>query len=351
MENFRESDPSLFKAPEQSKPEQPSKLKEYLKKAVIKTAAFSMMFGTHMVGYAQTQSTETRARFAPMPNAEKVEKKRPSFNPAEIRSTLRTDPHERIFINTDIDSENQLFELSGGGTTSGYLDYEEIDRVLAEKNSKVTKLKVAHTHPQEAYSNVFFDGGVTKKDQYEYQQGIKELPPHPPSMPDFQSEYNLQKYFGKRNITVASEVIDASGVWDYTVDNNSTLLKDLAASEEEYSKALDEKLSEGQWNIMTSTLESGRVDPRLLSTFLKNETEAEDPTGANRKLGETLSSLQNQTETKYKAAVGIYREIGISGTKVILAKSVEERTVAITSYIDLCAKHGIKVTYTPAIIK
>lgn len=340
MERYGELEKEhAFKAPEQA-----SRFKERLKEAVLKLAAVSIMFGSHMTGYAQARSMETRPRV--VPNAEKLEKERTTYNPKDIREGLRTDAKERIFISTDQDPQDELEELSGGGVSSGYLSYEEISRRLSDRQERVTELKVTHTHPLAAYRNVFLNSGVGEKDQLDYKRGKKQIPPHPPSMADFMSQRGLQEYFEDREITVTSEVLDSSGSWTYTVDSNSKLLRDLESMQEEYSQELDKNLSDKQWSLMTGALASGNVDPRLLAPYLNSRTERDDPKGEYRQIGRMLLEMEKSLSAKYKQATDLYHEIETKGAKVVTAKSEEGRKVAIDEYIQLCRANGIEVTRT-----
>lgn len=348
MKNHKELsefEPSSFKAPEQ-----PSRLREHLKKikkVALKAAAFSVMFGgSHMIGYGQTRTAETRPRIAPVA-AETTERKQKTFSIAEIRKGLRTDPAERIFINTDADPENELVEMSGGRANSGVLSYDEIDQILAEKKNKVTKFEIDHTHELTAYREVFKAYGVTGKEQDEYRQGTKELPPHPPSMNDFLSQLNLQNSYESRNLKVQSKVIDASGIWSYTIEKNNQFLNEVVKAREEYGKSLDDSLSPQEWEILFGLLQSGEVSPKSISSSLKNKTEAEDRSGVKRKLGRTLTGLEQKNMERHGESMKLFDQIEKAGAAVIVGKSVPERDKAIAEYIALCAQNGIKVIYAP----
>jgi hypothetical protein len=346
MRNYGEFNPAAYRAAIGRESEQHSDIRGRLKKAALKAVALSMMFGSHMVGYGQSLRSETRPRI--VATAEKIENKPKVFSPAEIRRKLPTDPYERVFISTNADHANQLSEIPGGRATSGYLDYSDIDRLLNDKGPSVTQFKVTHTHPERAYEYVFKTGNVSAEDQLDYREGKKKLPPHPPSIADFSSQSRLQKNYGPKHLAVESEVIDATGTWNYSVTNKNEMLTTLRAIQEEQAEQMERRLSRDQLDTVDKVLENPEVDPRGLGSFLANQTAEQDPTGEHRKIGQILLELQNEMENKYRQYTELFRKFESVGMAVVLAKTPGERDAAIANYIALCREHGINLSYTPA---
>ena len=316
-----------------------------LKRAILKTAAFSLLFGANIMSPAQAQSFDTRPRATAA--AEKKSKAKESYDAPQIREGLRSDPYERIFVNTDADRPEELFEVSGGGVSSGFISFKELDQVIAEKQGQVKQLQLVHTHPLAAYRLVFQAGEVPVKQIREYQDGRKELPPHPPSMEDFKAQQEMEANYGPRGIATRGRVIDASGDWDYAVEKDSRLLANLKIAAQELTADLKAKLNEKDWEILKKVLEDKEIDPRQISGFLLSQDQSEDPTGAKRKLGKTLQALEQAIYDKYKTDFEAYNDIEVKINDVVLAESPEEQAAAIQDYITLCRGHGINVKYTP----
>jgi hypothetical protein len=328
---------------EHSREFSPRPLKERLKKVLLKSVALSMMFGAHVTGYGQSKSPETRPSPAPAA-AEKVEQTKKPFTIAEIRAGLRTDPVERIFIHTNADPADQMFEISGGNTSSGFIEYDKIDRMLATKPGPVSRLKISHTHPLEAYRNIFNNVDMSQTERDEYKTGVKKIPPHPPSMADFQSEGYFQTKYEPKKIEVEGEVIEDTGTWNYSVAKDSKLINQLAAAQAE-GESFRAKLSQQDQEILDEAVEKKNVDPRFVMQYLQNLTPEEDPTGAKRKLGDTLENFGAEIEMKYADALRLYQEIETALQAVVLAESEVEKNTAIAEYIELCRQNGIIVKY------
>jgi hypothetical protein len=321
-----------------------NRYKSRVKLVVTESLASALIFGAAVgiesaPAYAQAPERPRRVTAA-----SELESYRP-YTEQEIRKQLLEDENERLFLRTNLDDSGVQFEFSSG--ESSFLRFSSddyFDKFLESRKRQATSLEVNHTHPKGSYVVLLKRLNYSPTQINQFISGEKPWPPMPPSTSDFISQFKFQQHYAEKKISVTGRVFEPTGIWLYEVDQDNKFMKSIMEMQEAYFNQLNKKLTEQEWGIMQSMVFSGDQDPRAVMDDMRNASPKQDPSGAQRRLGNKLAKINAQIDKRFGSVLAVINSLDKAGLKVVTAQTDIDRAEATHDYVRLCAQNSIHLT-------
>ncbi len=311
------------------------KLREYALTIAATSALFNFAAFEQNKVYAQSSFTDK--------SVSKVESENKLYketNLNKVQQGLLTDETERFLLSIP-QKGNTLMEFGEAQTRSGYVNYQEILKVLRTLPN-ADAFTFLHTHPKVAYKLIFEMEGKTQNEMEEAFTG-DQLPYHPPSFTDFIAQYDMAKAFRTVGMKVEAKVIDPQNTWTYSVSANNKLIEGILRLQKEVQQKRAQALNNSEEQLLDEILDSNKYDPRNLADELAALKPSNPKEQRMKALGEKLIASDNAVMSKHTHILETYEKINNLGIEIVMADSESKREELLETYISLCKTNGIFV--------
>lgn len=137
------------------------------------------------------------------------------INAETIKGYVFSDNYERFFLSQKGSDSYFTPDNVKDGFDHGSVPIATLEKFCDEQKTK--DIIFVHTHPLAIYSGVGYSG----KETSEMQSGELKPSPMPPSTVDFQGVAAIFSSLEKKGIKMNGKIFDATGVWEYRVNNEN----------------------------------------------------------------------------------------------------------------------------------